>query len=646
MTWSLFLNAGNDSLPAPVRHALAPLATLPYFGGAALILAVALTGWVIHDPLRAAKVFWKAIALILGIITKKTAASAVEADANQFLSRKLFGHEPAVTLPILKVAWVDSVKDARLHTGGTVIVRMRREKDQSRNVMTAVATALSHAIHPHARPYLTTELRSAVDLQILRLLANMLGESAQHIFSTELLHPEIEKHPDIQELLPVLHTLHERGLFGRVLLQELSFVSAGLSNRPGPADLAQEAREFVEWLHYLAVRPPHDETGELTFIKTTFRVAFILLARSVTAAQGTYAYERRLGIDIALGARSVYLLGLTETQTRLCEAIGSRFDGDRRVTRQWTATVVARRDGEVDKLRLTLFRRNDLYLPDGDFADQLAHSGVTVGDTVSATVRSLAETKAMLRTDELNADLASSDAAWGYRGSLSSFIREGDVSQFFIISIDSTRARLRLGLKQLTPSPWELGLMPATGQTVKFIVEEYIADNYVVRFVDDEQHGTSVKRYGRIPVNEWSSFAAGMEEYVIPEINSAHEAEVIIADPDSDDVVLSRRNVEVWNWDIAIKKYRTGTTARARVTQVTRDHLIFELEPGVFGRVTAANVKQAGFELENYEQTVVPGQYFDVVVEGVKQRRKDFRLNLARNIASASDINGRNHRLG
>lgn len=64
--------------------------------------------------------------------------------------------------------------------------------------------------------------------------------------------------------------------------------------------------------------------------------------------------------------------------------------------------------------------------------------------------------------------------------------------------------------------------------------------------------------------------------------------------------------------------------------QVSSEGIVVELEPGVYGRIAAFRLRARGFELRDFETSVVPGAYYDVVVLGVKERRKDFRLDLAR----------------
>lgn len=83
--------------------------------------------------------------------------------------------------------------------------------------------------------------------------------------------------------------------------------------------------------------------------------------------------------------------------------------------------------------------------------------------------------------------------------------------------------------------------------------------------------------------------------------------------------------------DAPVASIRVEFVTKPTVRKVTDDALHFELEPGVFGRVPAHRVREAGFELADYESTVIAGAQYDVVVEGAKERRKEFRLRLARN---------------
>lgn len=634
-----------DTVPHRVSQ-LSQSLGVPLIGQVLVVTSSALFVWVLADPFRASKVFWQILSFLVDRFSRRYTKAAVERDTNQFLAKKLYGHSADRPLPYLKLQWVTDAQDARLHTDGTIIVRMRHERDQSRNALIAVATAAKHIFFPHARPFLHKRLVVAVDLQVLRLLADALGDRAHHVFSTEFVAPQTAADPQVCDLMPILHDVERQGLFGQVLLTEFAYLSGRAKHTPPSKSLAEEAQRFVGWLHHIATRAPGDESGTLEFVGEHFRVAFILAAKSVTAAKGVNPYARRLGIELALGARSVYVLGLTPEQTHLCEQIGSHFDRDDRIERVRSATVVANRASGAVRLRIILFRRNELYMPDISFADQIAANGIAPGSQHVAEIKEIVVGRAILRLGSLDALLLSEDAAWGYRGDIGRFVSVNQKLNVKVLSIDEQWKTVIVGLRQLEDSPWSAGLVPANGQRLRVTVIEHRTDCLVVQLLaggEVPMDRTSVAPsvplrqskfvgpiFARIPKSEWSWFDPTAETYVQPTINSSHDVVVIRADERRDDILLSRRVLEVRDWALAKRKYAVGTKVRATVLRVSSEGLHCELEPGVFGKVPDYKVRQHGFELTDFEVTVVPGAQYDVTVVGAKEKRREFRLELAR----------------
>ena len=639
------LQASADSIPSSAVQIVQHLKSVPVIGGVSALLVLILVGWVIKDPLEASKQFWRLMSFFFGYFGRRYSKAAVEKDANAFFSRKLLPGTGEMPVPRLMVNFVDSANDARLREDGHIVVRMRSERDQSRNVLAAVRTAIQHLLYPHARAYLHKPLVSAVDLEVLQLLANLLGARAQVMYSTEILTPRTESDPQIPKFLSVIQDIEKGGLFGSVLIQELAGLSDRLKASHPTAAVADEAVELINWLESIATRPPGDETGSLIFIRNEFRLAFILAAKAVTAAKGVGPYQRRLGIDLLQGARNIYVLGLTAAHTHVCDAIGQAFDSDPRVKRVRTSTVTVRRDGRDQRLTLIQFRRNELYMSDASFSAQLADCGIEVGQEVSAQIRGLVGLASDMIISNLDATLQPSGCAWGYRGSTARFVRVGETVAVVVSHVDDNQKTIHVVLKSRAESNWSNATLPRRGSRVRGVIEEFSGGAYIVRLtemtpMDTRDQGASVVRsnlapvteplFGRILATEWSWYNPEDPSYVDATIGQTVEAEVVVVEVNREDLLLSRRNLEVRDWSTAKKRYPKGTSARARVLSVTGEGLVFELEAGVFGRIPNYKVRAQGYELSDYQKTVIPGSQYDVVVTGTKESRKDFRLEFAR----------------
>lgn len=590
------------------------------------IIAIIL-GWLAANPdaaLTLAKHVFKLISRITDRVSKRLTATTVERDANVFFKSKVFTQVARSEGIRLKVKWVKEAEDPTLTKDGNLIVRLRKEDDPTRNSLAAVSSAVRIGMFPWARPFLKPSFAEAVDLQVVRKLAHHLGAHAERTFAVHFLEPRTTRDAELLNLIGQLQLVDDAGLFEAVLLQELFSLADRWRLSPPAATVHEELVAFVEYLVAIATREPHDERSELMFRGDHIRVGIILLSKSVTAAQGAYPYLRRLGINLAEGARSIYLLGVTEAQSAFCGELTATMKGDPRVRHEKTIEIVARKGVSVTRLPLSYFTRNNLYIPEESFESALQRLDLSVGDKVMGHVQAISRRRATVEVHGLRGIVRSADAAWGYKGSGEGLIRLGP-QPFKILEVDSDERQLVVGAKQLGASPWDNGAVPQVGSQQRVKVIEAGNAGIVVKLLDREL-------FGRIPVEEWSWRMEGSEGYVAPV--EGFECDAVVQDlrPEHDDIVLSRRGLEPISWVDLKMRYPNGTRVRVTVLSTDRNGLVCELEDGVIGRISEGELRTAGHELADWKDTVVPGLRLDAVVKGAKERQKRFTLGLERNL--------------
>lgn len=582
-------------------------------------------------PFEWAKLVTRVLSIVFNGFTRRYTAASVQNDATKLINKHVLHQLSDVYDVQFKVSWVENPADARLHQNGRVIVRMRRERDQTRNVLAAVSTALPHILFPHARPYFERRFTTAVDLQLLRILVEVLGDVAVTAYSTDYLEPQTRADPPLHDVLRQLHGINAGALFETVLLQELLYLSDHARNEPLDVDaLRPELREFVLFLYKLATREPHDETGSLTFVERHIKVGFILTAKALTAALGTAPYERRLSIKLAQGANSIYLFGLTPDQHRLCRELASLMDKDDRLVRKKYLTVPVVKDGRRVRLPLVHFRRNPVAQVGGDLRTQLAALGLAEGSIVEGLVRRVWDRDAEIEVEEMTAFISARELAWGYHGNVSHFMREGETYTFIVLAVDPDQGVMTLGRKQLTGSPWQVDAGRYTEGT-QCSVEIVAGDqaSFVVKVRNPPPSG-GAEVFGLLPRAEWSWFGEPAATDPAAQVGSQLDAVIILANMKNDELILSRRVLESKDWDRLRIKYAKGTPVRVRVIRVEYSGVYCELEPGAYGWIQRAHLIKAGHELADFETTVVAGSQFDTVVVGIKLIRRYFQLELSR----------------
>ena len=601
-----------------------------------VVISVVIVVSVALAPFEWAKLVWRILSYFFSKLTRHYAAASVQGDATKLVNRRLVRKLSDVHDVQFRVDWVEKPSDARLLQDGRVIVRMRRERDQARNVLAAVGTALPHILFPHLRPYAERRFTAAVDLQLLRLLVEVLGDLAQTTYATDYLEPQTRADPHLHDLLRLFHQINAGGLFETVLLQELVYLSDRARNDPlKVAALRQELVEFVRFVHWIATREPHDESRDLTFVRTYIKVGFILTAKFITAAKGTGPYERRLSIHLAQGVNSIYLYGLTPDQHPFCRELTRIFDGDDRVLLKKALTVPVVRGGRTLRLPLAHFRRNPLAaLTAQDFTAQLATVGIAAGSVVEGRVRQIREHDAEIVVEELPGLIDARNLAWGYRGTAARYLREGDVREFGVLSVDAEHGLLVLGRKQLTGSPWQVDAgRYSEGKKCTVEIVERAPGFFVVKIIDPAPSG-GTEVFGVLPFEEWSWFKSPDADEPNAQPGSHLEATIVHANAEHDELALSRRTLESKDWERLVPKYAKGTSVRVRVIRVEYSGIYCELEPGAYGWIQRANIIKGGHELEDFERTVVPGAQFDAIVVGIKLVRRYFQLELKRLIGA------------
>jgi predicted RNA-binding protein with RPS1 domain len=552
----------------------------------------------------------------------------VEGKANEVLDRMVYANldsDQSVPAVRLEMHLVREAEDPVIHSDGRVIVRMRDEGDPTRNVLRLVSTAAPKAIVPDARPYLEADMNDAINLQLIRKIARLLGPQAQKIFHAEYLPAaRFGERPTLQAVLRRLHHVDEGGLFENVLLQEISYL--GMRARdvaPDPEPLRAELREFVERLEWLATREPGDEREDLLFNYRYLRVGFILLAKQIIAGRGAPPYVRRLHTNIALGAESIYLLSLATQHAPFFHELVNAFCRVESVEPRHHFRIYNRLRNETQWL--ALFRRTDFAPAPGAFLDRLDQEGIREGSVVHGDVIAVGARAAMVSVDGIPAYMKSSEMAWGYRGQASQFLSEGQRCKAVVTAVDEARRELRVSSRLAGPSPWDdPARIPKLGERYPVQVAG-VEDDALIVYLPDS------KMFGLIPKECW---ALPAEE---PEIDDwgklgevAAEARVMFVDPSRDYLRLSRRAVEV-NWADVRSRYTPGTAVTVKVVRLEPNGLICEIEAGVPGWLEGKDLAVAGYEFGEWRSNVVVGQRIQAVVRLFQSRRERFTLQLPKN---------------
>jgi len=210
------------------------------------------------------------------------------------------------------------------------------------------------------------------------------------------------------------------------------------------------------------------------------------------------------------------------------------------------------------------------------------------------------------------------DLSWGRINHPEEVVQLDQKINVVILDFDDTKKRIALGLKQLSPHPWDaLDSNLQVGDKVKgrvVVIADYGA------FIEI-QPGVE----GLIHVSEmsWSLHLRSAQDFL--KVNDEVEAVILTLDRDERKMSLGIKQLKSDPWATIAEKYPVGTKCTATVRNFTNFGVFVELEEGVDGLVHISDLSWTKKVKHPSEFTSV-GEKLDVLVLEVDQDNR--RLSL------------------
>ena len=210
------------------------------------------------------------------------------------------------------------------------------------------------------------------------------------------------------------------------------------------------------------------------------------------------------------------------------------------------------------------------------------------------------------------------DLSWGRVSDPHEVVELDQKIKVVILDFDDEKKRIALGLKQLTPHPWD-ALDPniKVGDRIKgkvVVIADYGAFVEVAPGVE-----------GLIHVSEmsWSQHLRSAQDFL--NVGDEVEAEILTLDRDERKMSLGIRQLKEDPWAAIEEKYPVGSKHTARVRNFTNFGIFVELEEGVDGLIHISDLSWTKKVKHPSEFTKV-GENIDVVVLEIDKENR--RLSL------------------
>ncbi len=170
------------------------------------------------------------------------------------------------------------------------------------------------------------------------------------------------------------------------------------------------------------------------------------------------------------------------------------------------------------------------------------------------------------------------DLSWGRVNDPKEIVQLDQKINVVILSFDEEKKRIALGLKQLTPHPWEaLDANLKVGDKVKgkvVVIADYGAFVEIAPGVE-----------GLIHVSEmsWSAHLHSAQDFV--KVGDEVEAVVLTLDREERKMSLGIKQLKPDPWEDIEEKYPVGSNHKAKVSNFTNFGVFVELEEGVDGLI-------------------------------------------------------------
>jgi small subunit ribosomal protein S1 len=240
------------------------------------------------------------------------------------------------------------------------------------------------------------------------------------------------------------------------------------------------------------------------------------------------------------------------------------------------------------------------------------------GQVLEGTVKNITDFGAFMDLGGLDGLLYITDISWGRINHPSEVLKLDQKVNVVVLDFDDEKKRISLGLKQLTPHPWDV--LPATiaeGSIVKgrvVNIEDYGAFLEILPGVEGLVHVSEIT-WANTPINAKEFFKLGDE----------HEAKVVTLDKDNRKMSLSIKQLSQDPWSDIETKFPEGSRHPGQVKNITPYGVFVELTTGIGGMIHISDLSWLKRFNHPSEYTKV-GETIQVVILGIDKDNRKLQL--------------------
>lgn len=251
------------------------------------------------------------------------------------------------------------------------------------------------------------------------------------------------------------------------------------------------------------------------------------------------------------------------------------------------------------------------------------------GETVTGTVRTLTDYGAFVDIGGVDALLHVADIAWGRINKASDVLAVGQQVEARVLKVDPAKRRISLGLKQLTPHPWEQASdRYKTGERARGTVTR-VTD--FGAFVELEK---GVEGLIHISELSWSKKIKRASDVVKP--GESVEVVILGVNPAERRIALGLKQALGDPWADAPQKFPVGSVVEAPVTSLTKFGAFVQVSEGVEGMIHVADIS-AEKRINHPQEALKVGQPVRAQVLELDTEKRRLRLGMKQLVPTTLD---------
>ncbi len=240
------------------------------------------------------------------------------------------------------------------------------------------------------------------------------------------------------------------------------------------------------------------------------------------------------------------------------------------------------------------------------------------GQVLEGTIKNITDFGAFLDLGGLDGLLYITDISWGRINHPSEVLKLDQKLNVVVLDFDDDKKRISLGLKQLTPHPWDT--LPETikeGEIVKgkvVNIEDYGAFLEIFPGVEGLVHVSEIT-WANTPINAKEFFKLGDE----------YESKVVTLSKEDRKMSLSIKQMTEDPWNTIETKYPEGSKHKGLVKNITPYGVFVELSPGIGGMIHISDLSWLK-RFNNPNEYTKVGNEIDVIIMSIDKENRKLQL--------------------